>query len=88
MQFFVRLFLDHKTLYYDVDPFLFYVMCEYDDRCMDILPIYKRIACSRYLIICDFVFFFFPSLKKGVIILQATFQRKNILMLDTTLLVY
>jgi histone acetyltransferase MYST1 len=27
-----KLFLDHKTLYYDVDPFLFYVMCEYDDR--------------------------------------------------------
>ncbi|KAL9113075.1 MAG: hypothetical protein Q9227_002687 [Pyrenula ochraceoflavens] len=22
-----KLFLDHKTLYYDVDPFLFYVMC-------------------------------------------------------------
>mmetsp|Transcript_8445 Transcript_8445/g.24012 ORF Transcript_8445/g.24012 Transcript_8445/m.24012 type:complete len:474 (-) Transcript_8445:36-1457(-) len=27
-----KLFLDHKTLYYDVDPFLFYVLCEYDDR--------------------------------------------------------
>lgn len=26
-----KLFLDHKTLYYDVDPFLFYVMCEVDD---------------------------------------------------------
>ena len=26
-----KLFLDHKTLYYDTDPFLFYVMCEYDD---------------------------------------------------------
>jgi len=26
-----KLFLDHKTLYYDVDPFLFYVMCEKDD---------------------------------------------------------
>ncbi|CAM9571666.1 unnamed protein product [Ascophyllum nodosum] len=25
-----KLFLDHKTLYYDVDPFLFYVMCEVD----------------------------------------------------------
>ena len=25
-----KLFLDHKTLYNDVDPFLFYVMCEYD----------------------------------------------------------
>jgi len=27
-----KLFLDHKTLYYEVDPFLFYVMCEYDER--------------------------------------------------------
>lgn len=26
-----KLFLDHKTLYYDVDPFLFYVLCEVDD---------------------------------------------------------
>jgi len=23
-----KLFLDHKTLYYDVDQFLFYVLCE------------------------------------------------------------
>ena len=27
-----KLFLDHKTLYFDVDPFLFYVLCEADDR--------------------------------------------------------
>lgn len=27
-----KLFLDHKTLYYDVDPFLFYVMCEVDNE--------------------------------------------------------
>ena len=26
-----KLFLDHKTLYYDVDPFLFYVLCEVGD---------------------------------------------------------
>ncbi|OJJ57877.1 hypothetical protein ASPSYDRAFT_79166 [Aspergillus sydowii CBS 593.65] len=26
-----KLFLDHKTLYYDVDPFLFYCMCTRDD---------------------------------------------------------
>lgn len=25
-----KLFLDHKTLYFDVDPFLFYVLCERD----------------------------------------------------------
>ena len=27
-----KLFLDHKTLYYDVDPFMFYVMCERDEN--------------------------------------------------------
>ena len=27
-----KLFLDHKTLYYDVDLFLFYVLCETDER--------------------------------------------------------
>ncbi|PHT28794.1 hypothetical protein CQW23_31611 [Capsicum baccatum] len=27
-----KLFLDHKTLYYDVNPFLFYVLCECDNR--------------------------------------------------------
>mmetsp|Transcript_25484 Transcript_25484/g.60595 ORF Transcript_25484/g.60595 Transcript_25484/m.60595 type:complete len:415 (+) Transcript_25484:150-1394(+) len=27
-----KLFLDHKTLYYDVDPFLFYIICECDDQ--------------------------------------------------------
>jgi len=25
-----KLFLDHKTLFYDTEPFLFYVLCEYD----------------------------------------------------------
>jgi len=30
--YFAKLFLDHKTLYYDVDPFLFYVICEVDKR--------------------------------------------------------
>ena len=27
-----KLFLDHKTLYYDVEPFLFYVVCKVDER--------------------------------------------------------
>lgn len=27
-----KLFLDHKTLYYDVDLFLFYLLCECDER--------------------------------------------------------
>ena len=27
-----KLFLDHKTLYYDVNPFMFYVLCELDEE--------------------------------------------------------
>ena len=27
LSYFAKLFLDHKTLYFDVDPFLFYVLC-------------------------------------------------------------
>lgn len=30
--YFAKLFLDHKTLYWDVDPFLFYVLCARDER--------------------------------------------------------
>ena len=26
------MFLDHKTLYYDVDPFMFYVLVEWRDQ--------------------------------------------------------
>ncbi|KAJ1996182.1 Histone acetyltransferase [Coemansia spiralis] len=27
-----KMFLDTKTLYYDVEPFLFYILCEYDSK--------------------------------------------------------
>jgi hypothetical protein len=30
--YFAKLFLDHKTLYWDVDPFLFYILCTRDER--------------------------------------------------------
>ncbi len=37
-----KLFLDHKTLYYDTDPFLFYVMCEYDDTGFHIVGYFSK----------------------------------------------
>merc|ERR1719282_1046132 len=37
-----KLFLDHKTLYYDTDPFLFYVMCECDDRGYHIVGYFSK----------------------------------------------
>ncbi|RKP07347.1 acyl-CoA N-acyltransferase [Thamnocephalis sphaerospora] len=37
-----KLFLDHKTLYYDVDPFLFYVMCQTDAHGAHILGYFSK----------------------------------------------
>jgi histone acetyltransferase MYST1 len=37
-----KLFLDHKTLYFDVDPFLFYVLCEVDTRGYHIVGYFSK----------------------------------------------
>jgi histone acetyltransferase MYST1 len=37
-----KLFLDHKTLYYDVDPFLFYVLTEVDERGCHIVGYFSK----------------------------------------------
>lgn len=37
-----KLFLDHKTLYFDVAPFLFYVMTKYDDDGFHILGYFSK----------------------------------------------
>lgn len=37
-----KLFLDHKTLYFDVAPFLFYVMTEYDEDGFHILGYFSK----------------------------------------------
>ena len=37
-----KLFLDHKTLYYDVDPFLFYVLCEADSNGSNIVGYFSK----------------------------------------------
>lgn len=37
-----KLFLDHKTLFYDVDPFWFYIMCEVDERGAHIVGYFSK----------------------------------------------
>jgi MOZ/SAS family len=41
---FSKLFLDHKTLYYDVDPFLFYIFCEVDQDGFHILGYFSKVC--------------------------------------------
>ena len=38
-----KLFLDHKTLYYDVDLFLFYVLCECDERGAHVVGYFSKV---------------------------------------------
>ena len=42
-----KLFLDHKTLYYDVDLFLFYVLCEWDERGYHVVGYFSKEKCSE-----------------------------------------
>ena len=48
-----KMFLDHKTLYYDTDPFLFYVMTEYDSIGFHIVGYFSKVR----------IFFFGQKLK-------------------------
>jgi hypothetical protein len=51
------MFLDHKYLYYDVDPFLFYIICEHDDQVQPpvhahltytpLSPTYAHLTCTH-----------------------------------------
>lgn len=42
LSYLAKMFLDHKTLYYDVDPFLFYVLCEVDEHGYHIVGYYSK----------------------------------------------
>jgi len=46
-----KLFLDHKTLYYDVDLFLFYVLCECDDRGCHMVGYFSKVKFYNPVII-------------------------------------
>ncbi|XP_059098789.1 histone acetyltransferase KAT8-like [Tigriopus californicus] len=37
-----KLFLDHKTLYFDVEPFLFYILCEVDRQGANIVGYFSK----------------------------------------------
>jgi histone acetyltransferase MYST1 len=49
-----KLFLDHKTLYYDVEPFLFYIMCEVDAAGCHIVGYFskEKLSLENYNLAC------------------------------------
>lgn len=45
-----KLFLDHKTLYYDVEPFLFYVMTEADNTGCHLVGYFSKVTSQNTFI--------------------------------------
>ena len=45
------MFIDHKTLYYDVEPFLFYIMTEVDDQGCHIVGYFSKVI-NYILYVC------------------------------------
>ena len=43
-----KLFLDHKTLYFDVEPFLFYVMTENDSHGCHLIGYFSKVRLHLY----------------------------------------
>lgn len=60
-----KLFLDHKTLYYDVSPFMFYVLCEVDETGSHVVGYFSKEKASPddYNLACIMVLP--PYQKKG-----------------------
>ena len=53
-----KLFLDHKTLYFDVEPFLFYILCEVDKQGAHIVGYFSKEKESPEGNIFNFITFF------------------------------
>jgi len=53
-----KLFLDHKTLYYDVDLFLFYILCVVDEQGYHLVGYFSKEKCSEdgYNLACILTF--------------------------------
>ena len=41
-----KLFLDHKTLYFDVEPFLFYILTEVDEQGCHVVGYFSKARCA------------------------------------------
>lgn len=49
-----KLFLDHKTLYYDVEPFLFYVLTRNDEKGCHLVGYFskEKLSALKYNVSC------------------------------------
>ena len=75
-----KLFLDHKTLYYDTDPFLFYVLTEYDNKGFHIVGYFskEKESAEEYNVACILVLPPFQKRGYGRLLIEFSYELSKI----------
>ncbi|CAK7273330.1 Histone acetyltransferase [Sporothrix epigloea] len=75
-----KMFLDHKTLYYDVDPFLFYVMTQRDDKGMHLTGYFskEKESADNYNVACIMTLPQFQRRGYGRLLIQFSYELSKI----------
>lgn len=69
-----KLFMDHKTLYFDVDDFMFYVLCEVDSKGAHIVGYFSREVESQNNLACIMIFPPFQKHGYGKLLIQLSYE--------------
>lgn len=75
-----KMFLDHKTLYYDVDPFLFYVMTTRDDKGFHLVGYFskEKESADAYNVACILTLPQFQRQGYGRLLIQFSYELSKI----------
>lgn len=75
-----KLFLDHKTLYYEVDPFLFYLMTKRDDRGMHLVGYFskEKQSAEEYNVACILTLPQYQRMGFGKLLIQFSYELSKI----------
>uniref|UniRef100_A0A914C352 histone acetyltransferase n=1 Tax=Acrobeloides nanus TaxID=290746 RepID=A0A914C352_9BILA len=71
-----KCFLDHKTLYYDTDPFLFYAMTEYDERGFHVVGYFskEKESAEEYNVACILVLPCYQKKGYGRLLIEFSYE--------------
>ena len=71
-----KLFLDHKTLYFDVDPFLFYILTEVDEQGCHVVGYFskEKVSLDQYNLACILVFPQFQRKGYGKFLISLSYE--------------
>ncbi|KAH9457209.1 hypothetical protein Pst134EA_021091 [Puccinia striiformis f. sp. tritici] len=71
-----KCFLDHKTLYYDVDPFLYYVMCQRDSNGLHLIGYFskEKESAENYNVACILTLPQYQRLGFGKLLIEFSYE--------------